>query len=62
MTTRVRITYPTDGTHAPEVEVRGVYPHNTGVDQTLLATLKPGQTTDQYVHFNQHIMIVEKFP
>lgn len=57
MTTRVVITYPEPG-HAPEVEVYGRTPNYGGLE-SLLATLKPGESTEQYVHSHQDLVIKE---
>jgi hypothetical protein len=56
MTTRVMITYPEPG-HAPEV---GVYVHSPdGSIEYLLTKLKAGESTEQYVHSGQELLIKE---
>ena len=60
MTTKVVITYPEPG-HSEAVEV---YARNGALDgneiEYLVATLKPGQSIEQYVvHGNQDLVIKE---
>jgi len=57
MTTKVIITYPEPG-HAPSVNVMA-WPASGPAQGYILATLKPGESTAQYVHSGQRIMIEE---
>lgn len=61
MTTKVTIELPI-GSHAPAIKVfalqRGAH---VQTEPQLLAVLERGESTEQYVHFEQDILIKESF-
>jgi hypothetical protein len=61
MTTKVTIELPV-GSHAPMVKVfalqRGAH---VQTEPQLLAVVERGQATEQYVHYEQDILIKEAF-
>lgn len=64
MTTKVFILYPEDGSHASAVEIYATgdaLGHTGDRRPALLARLKPGESTHQYVHSGQQLLVCEKF-
>jgi hypothetical protein len=57
MTTKVIIQFP-DNNHAQEIEVYCQSPDSS--IEYLLTTLKQGESTEQYVHAMQNLLIVER--
>jgi len=57
MTTRVIIELP-DNNHADEIDIFTM--DKNGLLISILATLKQGERTEQYVHSGQDLVIVER--